>query len=312
MQKFKKIAYIFLGVIITVIAFTIFSNAAKTNNTDVREKTLSEIQYFESKIVYMFNALNNIEFSNYKISVEDISEKSKKSSESSSGAGNGSDDSSSQSSDSSSSGDSSSSSSEGSSSSSGNESSLDNTKKYSLEMKGVLNSKDKINWDYIKSEAELLQNSISTMTLDLYEISLNNNDILNFSSEYDNLLIQIKKEDKQKTLNELTKLYAYIPKFIKNCNKNEQYEIIVNTKLNIFNAYSILDSEDWDTMNKHLQMANNKFSKLLTDINLKNDNQYLINKCYISLNALQNSIEKKDKEVFLIKYKNVLEDLNNI
>ncbi len=312
MQKFKKIAYIFLGVIITVIAFTIFSNAAKTNNTDVREKTLSEIQYFESKIVYMFNALNNIEFSNYKISVEDISEKSKKSSESSSGAGNGSDDSSSQSSDSSSSGDSSSSSSEGSSSSSGNESSLDNTKKYSLEMKGVLNSKDKINWDYIKSEAELLQNSISTMTLDLYEISLNNNDILNFSSEYDNLLIQIKKEDKQKTLNELTKLYAYIPKFIKNCNKNEQYEIIVNTKLNIFNAYAILDSEDWDTMNKHLQMANNKFSKLLTDINLKNDNQYLINKCYISLNALQNSIEKKDKEVFLIKYKNVLEDLNNI
>ena len=263
MKKFTKIAYIFLIIIIIVISATIYSSIAKETESEsnIRNKTLSEIKYFESKTINLFNALNNIEFDNYKISVENENEKSKK---------------------------------------------------YSLNMTGVLTSKESINWEYIKNEAEVLQNSISTMTLDLYEISLNNSDIINFGKEYDNLLIQIKNEDKSKTLLSLIKIYSYIPKFIRNCNENEQYEIVINTKLNILNAYSILDSEDWNLIGKYVQIANDKFSRLLTDINIKKENQYLINKCYISLNAIQSAIEKKDKEIFLIKYRNILEDLNNI
>lgn len=308
MKKFKKISYIILVFIIIVLSFMIYSSIAKDSEIDIKDKTFSEIQYFESKLTYMFNSLNNIEFENYKISVEDISEKSKKSSQSSSGAG-------SSSSDSSSNKESESSSDESSSSSNNNQNSnsqdsSNKTKKYNLNIKGVLNNDEKINWDYIKNEAELLNNLISTVVLDLYEISLNSIDILNFDKEYDNLLIAIKTENKEETLKELILLYSYIPKFLKNCNKDEQYEIIINTKLNIFNAYTILDSEDWNSMSKYIQVANENFSKLLTDINLKNKNQYSVNKCYITLNNLQNSINKKDKELFLIKYKNLLEDLN--
>lgn len=308
MKKFKKIAYIILIFIIVVLTFMIYSSIAKDSETDIKDKTFSEIQYFESKLTYMFNSLNNIEFENYKISVEDISEKSKKSSQSSSGAG-------SSSSDSSDNKESESSNDENSSSGNDNQSSnsqdsSNKTKKYNLNIKGVLNNDEKINWDYIKNEAELLNNLISTVVLDLYEISLNSIDILNFDKEYDNLLIAIKTENKQETLKELNLLYSYIPKFLKNCNKDEQYEIIINTKLNIFSAYTILDSEDWNSMSKYIQTANENFSKLLTDINLKNKNQYSVNKCYITLNNLQNTINKKDKELFLIKYKNLLEDLN--
>lgn len=308
MKKFKKISYIILVFIIIVLSFMIYSSIAKDSETDIKDKTFSEIQYFESKLTYMFNSLNNIEFENYKISVEDISEKSKKSSQSSSGAGSSSSDSSDSKKSESSSDESSSSNNDNQSSNS--QDSSNKTKKYNLNIKGVLNNDEKINWDYIKNEAELLNNLISTVVLDLYEISLNSIDILNFDKEYDNLLIAIKTENKQETLKELNLLYSYIPKFLKNCNKDEQYEIIINTKLNIFSAYTILDSEDWNSISKYIQTANENFSKLLTDINLKNKNQYSINKCYITLNNLQNTINKKDKELFLIKYKNLLEDLN--
>ena len=304
MKIFKKISYIILIVIVVVLSFMVYSSIAKSSEINIEDKTFSELQYFESKLTYMFNSLNNIEFENYKISVEDISEKTKKSSQSSSGTESSSKDSS-DSKESESSGDESS-----SSNSSNNQESSDKTKKYSLDIKGVLNNDRKINWDYIKNEAELLNNSISTLVLDLYEISLNNIDILNFDKEYDNLLIAIKMENKEEILKELNLLYSYIPKFLKNCNKDEQYEIIINTKLNIFNAYGILDSEDWNNMSKSIQLANENFSKLLTNINLENKNQYFVNKCYITLNNLQNAINKKDKELFLIKYKNLLEDLN--
>ena len=306
MKKFKKIAYIFVFIIIILLIFMIYSSVAKDSEPDIRDKVFSEIEFFESKLIYMFNSLNNIEFENYKISTEDISAKSKESSQSSTSAGNGGD------SKTENQGSEQSSSSEESSSTSQNSDSLDETKKYSLNIKGVLSSAKEINWEYIKNESELLDDSISTMTLDLYEISLNNADILKFNKEYDNLLISIKNENKQDTLNQLSILYSYIPKFIKNCNKDEQYEIIVNTKSSIFNAYAILDTDDWDSMSKYIQSANESFSKLLTNINIKNKNQYTVNKCYIDLNSLQNSIEMKDKEIFLIKYRNLLEDLNNL
>lgn len=307
MKKIKKFTFLFLILIIAILSFTIYSSVANDKTSDIKEKTLSEIKYFESKIINIFNSLNNIEFENYKISTEDISNKSKGSGENSSGGNNSSSEDTS-----SSSGDSKSSSNSDSSSTSSNNNTVNNTKKYSLNTKGVLTSKQDINWEYIKNEAEILNSSLSTMTLDLYEISLNSNDIVTFNKEYSNLLIEIKNENKENTLAKLTTLYSYIPKFIKNCSNDEQYKIIINTKDNIFNAYSLLDTDNWNTINEHLIKANETFSKLLTDINLQNKNQYTINKCYILLNDLQNTVNNKDKEIFLIKYKNLLEELNNI
>ena len=150
------------------------------------------------------------------------------------------------------------------------------------------------------------------MTLDLYEISLNNADILNFNREFDNLLLQIETENKEETLKQLNVLYSYLPKFIKNCDVDERYKIIINTKQNVFTAYSILDSEDWNQISKNIQTASDTFSKLLTDVNIKNKNQSSINRCYILLNGLQNSVETRDKKIFLIKYRNLLEELNNL
>ena len=314
MKKFKKISYIILIVTIIILGFVIYSISASDNNNQIREKAKTEILYFENKFVYMFNSLNNIEFENYKLSVEDISKESKKSTENSSSAGNGDDSSGGSSGENSSSGGGSSDSSSGGGkgSSSGEENSTQSTKKYSLNNKGVLNEEKEIDWNYIKNEAEMLQSSISTMTLDLYEISLNNSDILNFSKEFDNLLMSLKDENKENSLKELTVLYSYMPKFIKNCNTDLQTEIIISTKYSIFKAYSILDSEKWDEMLGYIQEASEKFSKMLTNVNIENKNQYMVNKCYILLNELQNSVNLKDKEIFLIKYRNLLEDLNNL
>lgn len=317
MKKFKKISYILLIVIIIVLGFVIYSISASDTKQDVKEKTKSEIYYFESKFVYMLNSLNNIEFENYKLNTEDISKKSKKSSENSSSAGNGDDSSGGSSSENSSGGEEGSSEDSGSRSSSNSDNSSksqeeNKIKKYSLNTKGLLTSDKEINWEYIKNETEMLQSSISNFTLDLYEVTLNNNDILNFSKEFDNLLVAIKSEDKEQSLRELVLLYSYIPKFIKNCDVDLQTEIVYSTKYSIFKAYSILDAEKWDEVSNYIQEAVTKYSKMLTDVNIQNKNQYTVNRCYILLNELQNSTNVKDKEIFLIKYRNLLEDLNNL
>lgn len=318
MRKFKRFAFLFLFLVIIILSFTIYTNASKDSRDDIKEKSLSEIKYVESKLINMFNSLNNIEFENYKISSEQINKEESNSSSNTSnknGEEAGSSSSNSSSNSDSESGNSSGSTSSGSGNSSSESSNAplgNNNQKYSLNAVGVLNNDSNINWDYIKKEAEGLTSSLSAITLDLYDISLNQSDILNFNKEYDNLLVATKQEDKGKTLNELNLLYSYIPKFIKNCSNDEQYKNIIETKQYIFNAYSILDNNDWDAINSSVKSAIETYSKLVTDINLETEKQYNINKAYIMINDLQNAVNLKDKEIFLIKYKNLLEELNNI
>lgn len=305
MKKFNKIAIAFTVIIIGLLVFVIFKSLANENSSDIRDKAITELKYFESKIISMFNSLNNIEYENYQISIEDISEKSKKSSQKSDNSANSGD-----SSDNSQQSNSSTESGEESESSEGAE--QNNSKKYSLNVKGILTNNGEIKWDEIKNNAEILEKSISAMTLDLYEISLNNNEILSFNNDFDVLLIQIKNEDKQKTLEALATIYSYIPKFVKYCDKDEQYEILLKTKQQVLNAYSILELNDWNQVAKYVQEAIDVYSKLLTNINIENKNQYVINKCYITLNNLKNAVEHQEIELFLIKYKNLLEELNTL
>lgn len=314
MKIFKKIIYIVLIVIITILFFVLYSQAANNKEPDAKEKVTSELNYFESKLIYIFNSLNNIEFDNYKISSENINEKTKDSKENISSKENSSGEENSEggSGDSSEKKDGKDSSSQNQSSDSTSSNSKDDAKKFSLNMKGIFNDDKKINWDYIKNEIEILQASLPTITLDLYQINVENSDILNFNREFNNLLLTIKNESKENTLNELVNIYLYMPKFYKKCNVDEIKEIVIKTKYKIFKAYSLLDKENWEEISINLQDAINIYSKMLTNVDIKSQNQYFVNKCYVSLNELQNSINTQDKEIFLIKYKNLIEEINNL
>lgn len=308
MQKFKKIAYLILIIIILVLSFTLYTNATKENDNDIKEKTLAEIKYVENKLVGMFNNLNNIEFDNYKLSIGMMGTSDSKSTE------NNSNTNSKQSSESdvSDQENSSNSSSEKSSSDSSGTSVSEN-KKYSLEQNSILTSKNNtIDWNKMKFNIELLYSTIPTVTIDLYELNVNQNDILNFNTQLDNTLIAIKEENKNKALLELAKLYTYIPTFIKSCSDDEIEMEIINIKSDIFDAYSVLDGGDWERISKSIQSGIDKYSKLLTNASISSKNQYSINKGYIIINEIKNAVNIKDKEVFLIKYKNLLEELSNI
>lgn len=73
MKNFKRIAYIVLVAVIVILAFTIYSNAVKNNKGNDNSKALAEIKFMESKLVELFNKMNNIETRNYQISYGEIS-----------------------------------------------------------------------------------------------------------------------------------------------------------------------------------------------------------------------------------------------
>lgn len=305
MRRFRRISYIVLIAIIAVLSFTVYTNANKENPNEQKEKTFSEIEYVASKLEDLLNTMNNIDAKNYTLEVGDLSKEAieKASEESSSNQSSGG------------------STSSGGSFSGGDTSSGDSAtgtedkedqKKFDMKLSGVLTNSKDINWDYVKNEIELLYTSIPTMTLDLYQLDINKEDILKFNQEFDKLAIVVKNENKEETLSELTKLYEYLPKFLEHATDDNVYKTVAYTKTNIFKGYSKLDSGNWDEIGSDIKNATETYTKLLTDTSVKQNQQYSVSKGYIMLNELQNAVSSKDESVFLIKYKNLIEEIDNL
>ena len=308
LKNLKRIAYIVLILIITILGFVIYSNANKNDENVKNEKAFSEIKYVESKLVELFNEMNKIESRNYNIAIGEISKDTTQSSSgessSSSGSGGG----------------------EGGTSSGGEETSSDSSsdentsssnsnqdnKKFELEISGVLTNKEDINWEYIKGEIENLYSSISTITLDMLQINVTQEEILTFNNQLDNLAVAVKDENKENTLSQMSTLYDTLATITQKIQGEETYKILVEVKQNIFKAYSKLDNENWNEIEKDINNAITNYSKLLSDTNIETQNQYVINKGYVLINELKNAVNLKDISVFLIKYKYLLEELNSL
>ena len=310
MKKYKKFLFLFLILVIIISSFFIYDSLSNENEDDGKEKALSEIEYLENKLELLFNKLNNIENNNYSLSVKKIEESSSSQSGSENSNGNngesgGSDGVESKNA---SSGEQSDNSSNSNIESKSNEG---NNEEYNLEQSGILtNNNNDIDWKSIKLEVESLYSEVSTITLDLYSLGINREDVLGFNQELDNLTISVKEENKESTLSNLSKLYDYIPKYLNGLTDDEIYKAKIETKNNLFKAYSILDSKNWQEIGNNVTNTINSFSNNL--LNKETDKQYIINKIYIMLNELQSAVNKQDDSIFLIKYKNILEEINNL
>ena len=303
LKKFKIISYIILLIVLVVLALTVYTNATQNNEQDEKEKVTSEIRYLDIKLVDLFNKMNNIETRNYQIYTTKIEESrsAENSGGGSSGGNSSADSNTSSSSDSTSTQDNS------------NQAQTENTNKnYEMQAAGILTTNRDIDWTSCKNESELIYTSISTITLDLYRLNVSQEDILNFNKVVDSLTVSLEEENKQLTLDNLVKVYEYIPKFAQTVVDDTLYKTVLETKLNVFRGYAKLDSGDWAGISTNMVDAINVYATLLTNTEIDANKQASINKGYVMLNELKNAVDTQNTSVFLIKYKNLLEEINNL
>lgn len=308
-------AIILLILIVGVVFFTITSNA--NENENLVSKTDNEIKYLEEKIIDIMNNLNQITFSDT-VLIEEKTQDENKGDEKTNSQQNETTEESSQRGDTktqkeSNNSKSSSSSQESNASSQNNENTSDSSK-YEIKNNSILVSKtDNINWNYIKSNVENTHSIWSNLILDLHSLNVNQQDILNFSSVLDQITINAKTEDKTTLLNNLASLYSFLPKYREQIYKETNKEINVDyTIACILNSYAFSEQGKWDEANFQLSNAINYFTNIMNNTNIQEDNKNKINKTYILLNELNNSSALNDKDLFLIKYRNVMEELLSI
>lgn len=305
MKKTKIIPFVLFLIIISLFVLTGCQEGQNNSNDDVKEKVSQELDYLDSQIVGILNKLNNITLQNYSIASEEISLGEASGTESSSGG------------ESSSSGSSSSSEEEQKQPSSQEQanSGSENTNITTSQMQAsptMDSGQGDIDWNEIKNEIEIINDAWAVILLDLTSLNVDNTQILNFSTTLDDSILSIKEENKGATLTNVAKLYSFIPIYENAISSSNSTKNIKQAKSYLLNAYSLVNSDDWTGVENNISECERAYSNIINDIEYVKDKEYKVNRTYVLINELKNSLTYKDKNLFYVKYKNLLESINTL
>lgn len=277
----------------------------KVSNEDTKTKVIQELDYLDTKITSIANRLNNITLQNYTITSEEVSLGESSTGGESSGQSSTEETSTIQG------GDKASEQEQSSSQNQKGQTESSNITTTQMEPNAILDSNENdIDWKTIKNEIEVISDSWGVVILDLSNLNVDNNDILTFSSTLDDCILSIKDENKNGTLTNIAKLYSYIPRFERGISAGNSSQNIKQVKAYIINAYSLVEKDDWAVIETNISESEKAFKNIINDIEYMKDKEYKVNKTYVLLKELQNSLTYKDKKLFYVKYKNLMESIN--
>lgn len=269
----KTLSIIFL--VALVIIFFSGCSKQKTDEEQLRDKNISEIDYLDNYIMLMLNSINDIDLKQYDAKIEkteNLNEILQESEETSS------------------------------------EDTGNNVVQYSMVPNTILNADKTINWKNLKLEIENLNNTWPSIIVDLYKANVDNKKLIEFSDLINTCIGNIKNENRTETLNSLAKLYEYIPVFLEKIVTDDQQVALAKTKVEVIKAYVNIDFENWDGFKSNLDSAISNFEPIVNNTN-EAEKEYNIRKAYVLLQEFKNAVDTNDKDLLFIKYKNLMEEL---
>lgn len=284
MKNIWKILAI-VAIIICIITISMQFIGKEKNDNKINEKVIQEVDYLDNEILSKINLLNNITFSNYKVVIKE--EENNDEANQTKSAENSSNNSKSD---------------EQSSSKEESKQSDSGEKTQMSPNSELINENESIQWSEIKKDVEIMYQSWNTIINDLYAINANNDSIEQFGTLLNQVMLEVKNENKIETIKDLSEMYAQLPIYIENiADKDKVY--ILNTKADVIKAYALVEEDKWDEMSIQLDNAIEQYSKI------NNENNGNISRGRQLLKELKESSNDKDKEIFLVKYKYCFEEL---
>ena len=269
----KTLSIIFL--VALVIIFFSGCSKQKTDEEQLRDKNISEIDYLDNYIMLMLNSINDIDLKQYDAKIEkteNLNEILQESEETSS------------------------------------EDTGNNVVQYSMVPNTILNADKTINWKNLKLEIENLNNTWPSIIVDLYKANVDNKKLTEFSDLINTCIGNIKNEHRTETLNSLAKLYEYIPVFLEKIVTDDQQVALAKTKVEVIKAYVNIDFANWEELKTSLDRAISNFEPIVNNTN-EAEKEYNIRKAYVLLQEFKNAVDTNDKDLLFMKYKNLMEEL---
>lgn len=276
MKKYiVTIIILFTLIILAIVGYFAYSKAMtnKSNDTNtLKQKCVSEIEFISSNIVEIMNNINNVSYTKYEVSKEEISNPDK-------------------------------------SSNSTDENTINSS---TLIENNNLGESNKIDWDNVKGNVEKIYSDWTTVLIDLTTLNVNKDNLLKFNNKLDEIVNNIEQKEKTSILLNLANLHDLLFQYLKEFSEDNEKIIIYSIKTNILYSYSYMNSEEWSKTDEYIYKAKEELSSIINNSLNNLNNIDIINKLYILVNELEEDSKDRNKSTFLISYRNLIEEIENI
>lgn len=167
-------------------------------------------------------------------------------------------------------------------------------------------------WNGIQTKMETLYQTWNTISIDLNFISVDKKIILSFNDALNSTTQNVKKKDTIKSIETAVNMYNLLPQYSQSFSPNSKETNVLKVKSNIVSSYVGMVKDNWQEAKNQLSEANNQFTNLINSVNQNFQNQNTVNQCYVLINELIRTTSLKDKDIFYIQYKNLMEKMEII
>ena len=180
------------------------------------------------------------------------------------------------------------------------------TNKYA---KGEYIEDDKLNWSNILNDEKKINEVLDTIILDLSEMNISKENLVLLSSELNNLLMVTIAENEMELLPRIQAVYNLIPTYLNQFSDNKNDIKDKELKSIVLSSYAFANNEDWQSAKTTIQSAIDKYNEMMNDVDYMQDKSYNLNRVYVLLGEIKNSIDVENLELIKLKFVNFVEKI---
>lgn len=171
---------------------------------------------------------------------------------------------------------------------------------------------EEINWNDIKQDMNRLYTSWNSVIVDFSLLDIDNHYLTDFGKKMDELMIAIQNKEINKIENNASDLYSLLVQYTNAYKSNDTLKNNITTKYYLIKAYTLMRTNNWTMINENVNHAVTNFYQNMNKMEVLESQKFNLNKTYVAINELKNTVANKNRELFYIKYKIAIEEIDKI
>ena len=175
--------------------------------------------------------------------------------------------------------------------------------------KGEYNSEDGLDWESIYDESEILNESWSTVVLDLSKLNIPEEQINGLGQDVANLVISISAQNEDELFTNLYSIYSRLPQIEQVYSDDTISKSKRELKRTVFLAHVYAENDNYEASKNEIQNASNRYNEMMKDTNYIKDSRYNLNKILVEIEELRSAINLENIALIRIRFVNFIEEL---
>lgn len=168
---------------------------------------------------------------------------------------------------------------------------------------------DTTDWESVNNDAQKIGKALDTLMLDFGEAKISNDELNQFRTEINNMLISVTNQDENTLFKSVSNLYSLLPEYYGRFSNDNNKKEIMTLKSLVLKSYANAYFLEWESAKANALSAENKYKQMADNLEYMKEYSYNLNKIYILVEEFKNAVDLEEQDLAKTKYINFIEKI---